>query len=85
MRSDTEQPLQSSSRSAAITFSRACGFSSGATASSRSSMTTSAPSPGAFSIIRTFAPGTQSSLRCSLTDAMQPVNSTFARVARRSR
>ena len=34
-------------------------------------MTTSAPSPGAFSIIRTFAPGTQSSLRCSLTDAMR--------------
>jgi len=33
-------------------------------------MTTSAPSPGAFSIIRTFEAGTQSSLRCNLTGAM---------------
>jgi hypothetical protein len=33
-------------------------------------MTTSAPSAGAFSIIRTFEAGTQSSLRCNLTGAM---------------
>src|SRR4029078_2844844 len=38
---------------------------SGATASSRSRKTRSAPSVGAFSIARTFVPGTASSLRCS--------------------
>ena len=46
-------------------LSRACSLSSGATASSRSSMTTSAPRPGAFSSMRTLLPGTASSLRWS--------------------
>ena len=45
-------------------FSRAWGLSFGATASSRSSITMSAPRPGAFSSIRTLLPGTASSLRC---------------------
>ena len=35
-------------------------------------MTTSAPSPGAFSSIRPLVPGTQSSLRCSRTEATDP-------------
>src|SRR3954467_6604879 len=42
---------------------RACALSSGATASSRSSITMSAPSDGAFSSMRTLLPGTASSLR----------------------
>ncbi len=63
MRTDTEGPDQSRSRSAPITLIRACSLSSGATASSRSSMTMSAPSAGAFSSICTLLPGTASSLR----------------------
>jgi hypothetical protein len=39
-------------------------LSSGATASSRSSMAMSAPAAGAFSSMRRFEPGTASSLRC---------------------
>ena len=67
MRRVTVQPLQSRSRSASITFSRAATLSSGATASSRSSMTTSAPSPGALFSIGRLVPGTHSSLRCKRT------------------
>src|SRR3954469_4840525 len=64
MRSDTEQSPQSCSRSASTMLRRACALSSGATASSRSSITMSAPRLGAFSSIRTLLPGTASSLRC---------------------
>ncbi len=63
MRSDTEQPDQSCSRRASMMLSRAWGLSFGATASSRSSITMSAPRPGAFSSIRMLLPGTASSLR----------------------
>ena len=63
MRTDTEQRDQSCSRSASTRLMRACSLSSGATASSRSSITTSAPSDGAFSSMRTLLPGTASSLR----------------------
>src|ERR1019366_7954747 len=62
MRSETEHRDQSSSRSASMMLIRACGLSSGATASSRSSITMSAPRSGAFSSIRTLLPGTASSV-----------------------
>src|SRR5436190_1467278 len=65
MRTLTAHALQSKDVSASITFARACSLSSGATASSRSRKTRSAPSVGAFSMARTFVPGTASSLRCS--------------------
>src|SRR3954454_17693110 len=65
MRTLTAVPVQAFAPSASITFARACSLSSGATASSRSRKTRSAPSVGAFSIARTFVPGTASSLRCS--------------------
>src|SRR5206468_3511370 len=58
-------PDQSWAPSASITFTRARSLSSGATASSRSRNTKSAPRVGAFSIARSFVPGTASSLRCS--------------------
>src|SRR5436190_15956988 len=64
MRTLTAHALQSKDVSASITFARACSLSSGATASSRSRKTRSAPSVGAFSMARTFVPGTASSLRC---------------------
>ncbi len=63
MRTDTEQRDQSCSRRASMMLIRACSLSSGATASSRSSMTMSAPRLGAFSSMRTLLPGTASSLR----------------------
>src|SRR3954447_21849932 len=65
MRTLTAVPVQSFAPSASITFARACSLSSAATAASRSRNTRSAPSVGAFSIARTFVPGTASSLRCS--------------------
>src|SRR6266516_259692 len=65
MRTLTAQRLQSCAKSPSITFARAGTLSSGATASSRSRKTTSAPSDAAFSIARRFVPGTASSLRCS--------------------
>src|SRR5436190_1746024 len=63
MRTLTAQALQSCEVTTPMTFVRACSLSSGATASSRSRNTTSAPRVGAFSIARTFVPGTASSLR----------------------
>ena len=55
---------QSTSLSAWTMFLRACGLSSGATASSRSRKTTSAALAAAFSNIAVFEPGTASSERC---------------------
>src|SRR4051794_1005559 len=83
MRTLTAVPVQSFAPSASITFARACSLSSAATASSRSRKTRSAPSVGAFSIARTFVPGTASSLRCSrfltATDVL-PVEDVVERV-----
>src|SRR5205085_7151408 len=83
MRTLTAQPVQSWDVSASITFARACSLSSGATASSRSRNTTSAPSVGAFSIARTFVPGTASSLRCKrflTATGLLPVEDVVERV-----
>ena len=55
---------QSCAPSASMTFARAASLSSGATASSRSRNTMSAPSVAALPMARSFVPGTASSLRC---------------------
>ena len=63
MRTESVLVPQSMSRSAWMTFLRAWGLSSGATASSRSRKTTSAADLAAFSKSCGWLPGTASSLR----------------------
>ena len=62
MRTDRVLLPQSMSLIASMTFLRACSFSSGATASSRSRNTTSAAEAAAFSKSFGLLPGTASSL-----------------------
>src|SRR5262245_42163754 len=73
MRTESVLLPQSMSLMATMTFLRACGLSSGATASSRSRKTTSAAEAAAFSNSFGWLPGTANSLRLSRAGACSTI------------